>query len=252
MTQKTAATVVKLLKLTNFAFQAASPTVTSDECLDEAQPLPAPNSHEDSLSQGARLKTTKIKTAVQAEEELTRQMHSAPDQSLSPTSDPEQHERNPKPETSATLPSDPVSRESVPFQFGPLMTQAAMPQGTQLVQYNVINYYSGQTSDHNHSTELYESQAFPQLLLNSLRPLDLEDWKMLASYLKLDKFIGSIESSVKNHGKSATQLLMDKWWQSRGNNVSMGEIKDALKKMTRIDILDEFTDALEEWRNQNN
>ena len=98
------------------------------------------------------------------------------------------------------------------------------------------------------SSELHETQAiFPQLLLVPLHCLDLEDWKKLASHLKLDTFIDSIEWTVRNHGKSPTMLLMHKWWQSHGRNADMDEIKDALKKIGRIDVLDDFIDAQVKW-----
>ena len=75
---------------------------------------------------------------------------------------------------------------------------------------------------------------------------------MLAAHLKLDTYIEAIEINVKNHGKSSTKLLIDKWWQTRGRNADMVEIKDALKMMERIDVLDDFTDALKKWENQSN
>ena len=236
----------------------------SSQYLDDVHPVPAPTSREDHLSQGTTPKTTKTDTSSQTK----FQMHYSPNRSHSATFDPEQHDRNPIPETSATLPSGPehslvpsvvqTGMERTP-SHNTRMDPAAVPQGNVMsgspsVQntWNVINNYTIQTSDLSQSTEFYESQPFPQLLLDSLQPLDLEDWTQLASYLKLDKFIVCINSNVKNHGKSATQLLMDKWWQSRGRNANMGEIKDALKKMTRIDVLDEFSDVLEEWEKQNN
>ena len=75
---------------------------------------------------------------------------------------------------------------------------------------------------------------------------------MLASHLKLDRYIDAIESALRNHARSPTRLLMDKWWQLRGRNANMDEIKAALKRMYRIDVLDDFSDVLEEWENEAN
>ena len=239
--------------------------MTSCQCLDEAQPITTPTSRKDYLSHGARPKTTNIETSSQTKVSNC-QTHSAPNRSPPATSDPKQHRRNPKSDTSTAFASEPVRSlvQSVgQTGMAPISSQntrmelAAMPQGNLMpgspnVQVNVMVHMTGQTSDRSQRINLYESQAFPQLLLDSLQPLDLEDWKLLASHLKLDKFIGSIDCNVRNHGQSATQLLMDKWWQSRGRNADMFEIKDALTKMTRIDVLDEFRDALEEWESQNN
>ena len=175
-----------------------------------------------------------------------------------------QHGKNSEQQNASYVTSDPKHISTslsqpgamVPFHnpnMEVLMQQDSLMPGFPMVQYNFIHNYNGyQTNDINQSPKLHETQAFPQLLLEPLRPLDLEDWKMLAAYIKLDKFIESIESNVKNHGKSSTKLLMDKWWQSRGRSANMAEIKDTLRKMERIDVLDNFTDAREEWENQHN
>ena len=93
------------------------------------------------------------------------------------------------------------------------------------------------------STDLFETKRFPELFLEPLRPLDLGDWKMLASYLKMDCFIDAIEAEVKNHSCSPIRLLMDKWWQVEGRKADVSVIKQSLEKMGRQDVLDNLEDA---------
>ena len=97
-------------------------------------------------------------------------------------------------------------------------------------------------------TELPETERFPEVLLEALKRLDLEGWKMLASHLRLDRFIDGIESEAKNHHESPTQLLLNKWYQIMGRTPDkIPTIKEALEKMGRRDVLDALEDKEEEW-----
>ena len=189
------------------------------------------------------------------------QVNSAPNQSLSAKNIPQ-----PEPQTSQTVQSDLLSPSSSTIQPGTelipfqninmkdfLMQQGRLMPGCPL-QVNVHNnvYHGYNNSNSSQSSELYETPTFPQLLLCSLQRLDVEDWKMFAFHLKLDTFVESIERNVKIHGESPMQLLMDKWWKSKGRKAKMDELKHALKKMNRQDILDDFANALEECSNQSN
>ena len=91
--------------------------------------------------------------------------------------------------------------------------------------------------------ELYEAPRFPEVLLEALRPLDLEDWKRLASRLNLDTYTESIEVEVKNHQKSPTRLLLDEYWKRQGRNASIETVKMALLEMGRTDLKEYLEDA---------
>ena len=253
----------------------AFPAMTLTEHSNEAGSVSTPISNEDYISQGARPKTSEVTPLTASldtpqQDVLVDQMHPATYQSLSAKNNLQHHGRNSEPHTSSAVLSDSACPSTssqpgmklIPFPNTDIkevsMGQGSSMSGYPSVQYNVYNSYNvpqfcpgNQISDHNQSPELYETRTFPQLLLKPLQRLDLEDWKMLASHLELDKFIESIESNVKNHGKSPTKLLLDKLWQSRGTKADINEIKNALQKMERIDVLDDFTDALEEWENHN-
>ena len=112
---------------------------------------------------------------------------------------------------------------------------------------NTMNTVNG-ISEPRTPTELTETERFPEVLLEALKRLDLEDWKMLASHLGLDRFIDGIEAEAKNHHKSPTQLLLNKWYQNQGNTQDkISTIKAALEKMGRRDVLDALEDKEEEW-----
>ena len=96
------------------------------------------------------------------------------------------------------------------------------------------------------SLNLFETRRFSGVLLKPLLPLDLGDWKMLASHLKMDRYIDAIEVEVKTHGHSPIRFLMDQWWQSEGRKANMSVIKQALKKMGRQDVLDDLEDTEKE------
>ena len=91
--------------------------------------------------------------------------------------------------------------------------------------------------------ELFQTKRFPEVFLEPLKPLDLDDWKLLASYLKMDSYINGMEAEVKNHRQSPIRLLMDKWWQVEGSKADVSLIKQALEKMGRRDILDNLEDV---------
>ena len=95
--------------------------------------------------------------------------------------------------------------------------------------------------------ELFETTHFPEVLLEALKPLDLDGWKLLASYLQLDSYIESIETEVKNHSKCPTRLLLDKWWQVQGRKADISGIKSALQRMHRQDVLDDLEEAEAKW-----
>ena len=93
----------------------------------------------------------------------------------------------------------------------------------------------------------FEMNRFPEILLEALGPLDLGDWKRLASHLRLDGSITYIETEVQNHSKCPTRLLLDIWWQDQGKKADIAVIKTALKEMHRRDVLEGLEDAEANW-----
>ena len=128
-----------------------------------------------------------------------------------------------------------------------------LSQGTASVQNQTINYIVNNVyhqsaplnlgSGHEWKVPYEKCHIIAQHL--DLRSIP-ENWKMLASKLKLDRVIEGVERTASNQGESPTVILLREWMKNQikddRETCYQGLIK-ALEDMGRADIIDALEDA---------
>ena len=117
---------------------------------------------------------------------------------------------------------------------------------------NIVYYVNSGRTTHPHT--LYETERFPENLLQCLMPLDVpspgQDWKMLACLLGLNSYVTSIEGMVVRSGKSPTECVIEQWLRVERINADRSKLTRALEQMGRQDIKDNLEDAEQHQREQ--
>ena len=208
------------------------------------------NPNELAMKSGQRFGPIPIPTPQTKPKTRTRKSRNQ-DEPLPPPPNNAEPLREELPRSQVACQGFPVEGKGLPLSSPQIVSKSVQINNVQHTSYYTINtpVYDMTCTK---SDELFETDHFPEVLMETLLPLDLEDWKKFASHLNLGSFIESVEAKVKNHRESPTRLLLDKYWKLHGRNASITRIYFALKQIGRIDLVQDLEDAEREWVEERN